>query len=138
MIRLLFRIDKMQERGSKLKNKCAMDWIIKDLNKQLSSVNYGIENDTMTDKMRVGHITKRRELIAAILILESAEANIPSVKKQMNYDRVLAAGDSLKTDEFRIHLTEPDELKIVATGVGFDNIRIEPVSANCIIVHACS
>lgn len=58
--------------------------------------------------------------------------------KNIACDPVLAIGDSLKTDEFRIHLPEPDELKIVATGVGFDNIRIEPVSANCIIVHACS
>jgi len=68
-----------------------MDWIIKDLNKQLSSVNYGIENDVMTPNMRIGFITKRRELIAAILILESAMANIPSVNKQMNYDSVLCA-----------------------------------------------
>ena len=69
------------------------------------------------------------------------EQKLGEAKKQVkniNHDAVLSAGDSLKTDEFRLHLTEPDELKIVATGVGFDNIRVEPVSANCIIVHAYS
>nr|WP_320022113.1 hypothetical protein [uncultured Draconibacterium sp.] len=40
-------------------------------------------------------------------------------------------------EEFRIHLIESKKLKVVATGIGFDNIRIEPVSANCVIIHAC-
>lgn len=76
---------------------------------------------------------------AKYILDKMSQANgVNAETKATELYKLLAAGDSAKAEEFRIHLTEPDELKIVATGVGFDNIRIEPVSANCIIVHACS
>ncbi len=52
--------------------------------------------------------------------------------------KMLAAGDSMTVGGFRIYLEDNETLKVTAVSVGSENIRVEPKSANCIVVHACS
>lgn len=57
--------------------------------------------------------------------------------KLMAYNALLAAG-VYKTENFRINVDEDGSIKITAIKGGLDFMKIEPVSANCVWIHACS